>query len=76
MICQNCQKEISRDIKYCKHCGKEAIEPKQSESGCVDLYFDKRDNSCQVCGIYAPLKYVEFHQNIGMLLTREHKYVK
>jgi len=76
MICQNCQKEISNDVKFCKFCGKEISDTDHPEVGSVDMYFKKRDNSCQVCGTYAPVKYVEFHQNIGMLFRREHRYIK
>jgi hypothetical protein len=31
---------------------------------------------CQVCGIEAPTKHVEFHQNIGALVMRFHRSVK
>ena len=31
---------------------------------------------CQSCGIEAPAKHVEFHQNIGALVMRYHKSVK
>lgn len=74
MICQNCQKENNNDAKFCCFCGQDAKEIK--EGGSVDLYFQKRDNSCQVCGAYAPIKYVEFNQNVGMLVMREYKEVK
>lgn len=30
---------------------------------------------CQACGIVAPVKYVDFKQNVGMLLMRKHKTV-
>ena len=33
-------------------------------------------NRCQVCGADAPVKYVEFHQNIGALVMRFHKSIK
>ncbi len=72
MICQNCQKEIAGDAKFCKFCGGK----KEEDGGSVDLYFKKRDSSCQICGEYAPLKYVEFGQNVGMLVMREYKQVK
>lgn len=76
MICQKCHKEISNNAKFCKFCGGESSSVSNSEAGSVDLYFKKRDSSCQVCGALAPLEYVEFNQNIGMLVTREHKYIK
>ncbi|CAN5500377.1 hypothetical protein BH10PLA1_BH10PLA1_22700 [soil metagenome] len=31
---------------------------------------------CQVCGVEAPTKYVEFHQNIGMLVMRRSQSLK
>lgn len=31
---------------------------------------------CQACGVEAPTRYVEFHQNIGALLMRFHRSVK
>ena len=31
---------------------------------------------CQVCGIEAPSRHVEFHQNIGALVIRYHRQVK
>ncbi len=31
---------------------------------------------CQSCGIEAPTKYVEFRQNIGMLVMRRHRTIK
>src|SRR5258708_29211637 len=27
-------------------------------------------STCQICGLEAPVKYVNFHQNIGMLVSR------
>lgn len=31
---------------------------------------------CQVCGVSAPTKHVEFHQNVGMLVMRTHRTVR
>jgi hypothetical protein len=31
---------------------------------------------CQACGVEAPAKHVEFHQNIGALVMRYHKCIK
>ena len=31
---------------------------------------------CQACGVEAPTRYVEFHQNIGALVMRYHRSVK
>lgn len=70
MICQNCKKEIGA-VNFCKFCG----EKNEKDEGSVDLYFKKRDSSCHLCGVYAPLKYVSFNQNVGMLIMREYKQV-
>jgi len=71
MNCRKCGKEINI-ANFCRFCG----EKNKGEEGSVDLYFEKQNNSCQICGSLAPLEYVEFNQNIGMLITREHKYIK
>lgn len=76
MLCQNCQNEITNDAKFCKFCGKKVIANNYQADGSVDLYFKKRDNSCQVCGAYAPVKYAKFHQNIGMLLMRNSQEIE
>lgn len=70
MNCKNCGKEIGT-VAFCRFCG----EKNEKNDGSVDLYFKKRDNSCQLCGAYAPLKYVSFNQNVGMLIMREYKQV-
>ena len=31
---------------------------------------------CHICGVEAPTKYVEFHQNIGMFIARKSKSIK
>ena len=31
---------------------------------------------CQACGIEAPTKYIELHQNIGALVLRFHRSIK
>ncbi|HZK83022.1 MAG TPA: hypothetical protein VFC46_18200 [Humisphaera sp.] len=31
---------------------------------------------CQSCGLEAPTKFVEFNQNIGMLLARQRSFIK
>jgi hypothetical protein len=31
---------------------------------------------CQICGVSAPTKHVEFHQNVGMLVMRFHRAVR
>ena len=36
----------------------------------------RRRVGCQVCGANAPVKYVEFHQNVGALVVRFHRSVK
>ncbi len=74
MICKKCEKQILENANFCKFCGYK--NETANDDGSVDLYFKKRDNSCQLCGSYAPVKYVEFHQNVGMLVRREHRHIK
>ncbi len=71
MICPNCQRENADSATFCGYCGGK----NEIVDGVVDLYFKKRDNSCQLCGTYAPLRKVSFNQNIGMIVTREYKQI-
>lgn len=43
MICQNCQKEIAGDAKFCRFCGNEIVAVSQSGSGSVDMYFQNKN---------------------------------
>jgi len=38
--------------------------------------FNRECDYCQVCGDYAPTKYIEFYQNVGMFLARQSKSIK
>src|SRR6202000_3094527 len=38
--------------------------------------FRRRNMPCQACGRNAPAKYVEFYQNIGMLVVRSLRSIK
>jgi len=42
----------------------------------VDLYLKGKENVCEVCGINAPTKQIEFRQNIGALVRRYSRSVK
>ncbi len=42
MLCQNCQKEIAGDVKFCRFCGNEIVAVNQSNSGSVDRYFQNK----------------------------------
>jgi len=76
MDCQNCKKQIDNDAKFCNFCGQPISNQRSSEEGSVDMYFNRKYNSCQSCGIYGPTKYVEFYQNIGMLVQRRYQSIK
>jgi len=76
MECQNCKKQIDGDAKFCTFCGTSVSNPGNIEEGSVDMYFKRKDNSCQICGIYGPVKYTEFYENIGMLIQRRYQSVK
>lgn len=73
MICTNCKQKNKDGSKFCVVCG-QPFEHKTE--GSVDKYFAKQYGSCQICGSLAPTKYVEFHQNIGMILSRQDSFVK
>lgn len=73
MICKNCKKKNNKDAQFCLKCGK----PLESEiKGSVDTYFAKQSKGCQICGSLATTKYVEFYQNIGMVLARQYSSIK
>lgn len=68
MFCKNCGNKIDTDSRFCSSCGHEI--PIQSQIVGTNL------STCEICGVYAPVKYVEFYQNIGMLLARTQQSVK
>ncbi len=76
MECPNCKKKIDNDAKFCNFCGVETVPKDKMEDGSVDLYFKRKENTCQICGVYGPTKYVEFYQNVGALVMRFHKSIK
>lgn len=76
MICSNCKKQIDDDAKFCNFCGSVISTAENIEEGSVDKYFKLKRDTCEMCGVGGPTKYVEFHQNIGMLFLRNSSSVK
>ena len=75
MKCIECGIDNKNDAKFCKQCGKKFTN--DSNLGSVDMYFHKKNNSCQVChNVSAELRQIEFHENIGMLVGRRYKSIK
>lgn len=74
MKCLQCGEENKDSAKFCKQCGNEIYN--ESHLGSVDLYFNKKNNSCQTCKNVAPeLRHIVFYQNIGKLIEREYASV-
>lgn len=72
MRCKNCKNKNSSDAKFCSKCGFTLKKLK----GSVDTYFAKKYEGCQICESLAPTKYVEFYENMGFILMRQHKNIK
>ena len=73
MKCLNCKKQVDSDAEFCSFCGNGM---KSIGEGSVDKYFKRKGNNCHSCGGYGPIKYVEFYQNIGVLVMRWDKSIK
>lgn len=71
MFCEKCGKSNPKSNNFCQHCG--TIINKNNPSSPV---FGPTNNHCQVCGSLTPTKYVEFYQNIGMLVMRQSSSIK
>lgn len=75
-FCTSCGKQLKSKNKYCSGCGLQ-----QTITDTVENVFIKRDSPlpdeslCQLCGEYAPTKYVDLYQNIGLLIARQHKNI-
>lgn len=37
---------------------------------------NSQEGYCQICGAPAEVKYVEFHENVGMIIMRQHRVIK
>jgi len=40
MLCENCNKEIKEDNKFCSYCGKEVKETSEIEEMCINCSFE------------------------------------
>ena len=86
MFCKNCGKNLNTTSNFCPSCGEKVqnvpATRSQAQTPKVEVVCDNSPTydtnlaACRVCGTYAPVKYVEFYQNIGMLVMRKHKSIK
>jgi hypothetical protein len=70
MHCIHCGENIPSDSRFCQFCGK-VLPSNLSEAVSVN-----QGDECQLCGVIAPLKYIEFYANIGMLVARRQLSIK
>lgn len=74
MNCPACHTSIDSNAKFCFKCG--ILMPSSKNIvGSVDLYFKKKELSCQICGQMEPSAQAEFHENIGMFFQRHEKHI-
>ncbi len=69
--CPYCQAIVDPKRRFCPNCGADLSgiqEPRTVGSAYASL--------CENCWSESPTKYVELHQNIGLLIIRLHKSVK
>jgi uncharacterized membrane protein YvbJ len=80
MFCKNCGKNLNLNSKFCTNCGHEIVRQPLTQNLKVEIIDQQVGNPsltvCQTCGAYAPVKYVEFYQNIGMLFRRQQRSIK
>jgi hypothetical protein len=76
MYCGKCGYQLNKvNSKFCPNCGHELLGSNlQQRTNSYDQ--DPNLGICQICGLTAPVKYVEFYANIGMLITRQQKSIK
>ena len=81
MFCKNCGNQLNTTSKFCPGCGQQVLTITSQQS---EIYRPQAklvnqptyDTVCQTCGVHAPVKYVEFYQNIGMLFRRQQRSIK
>ena|SRR3989344_7957613 len=73
MHCNHCGKSVQEDSAFCVFCGKKIA---QKIAEVRDTKNHRPMDRCQSCGIWAETKYVEFYQNIGVVVMRFHKSIK
>jgi hypothetical protein len=69
MFCPHCAANIDPGSKFCSNCG-------QGFSVTSHTVYPTGSSTCDVCGVYAPVKYVEFYENVGMLVARHQRSVR
>jgi Pyruvate/2-oxoacid:ferredoxin oxidoreductase delta subunit len=78
MICSRCKNGIETDSMYCIFCGNKVLPATDSSqnTNVTQVATTSKISRCQLCGIYAPTRYVEFYQNIGALVRRYSRSIK
>ncbi len=56
---------------FCTRCGTTMVDDAQVCSNCSSI----SASACQVCGINAPTRHVDFYENIGMVFARSHRHI-
>jgi hypothetical protein len=74
MFCKNCGNNLFDTDKFCTHCGISINSNHRPKP--IEHSSNIGEEPCQVCGVMAPVKYVEFYQNIGLLVMRFNKHIK
>lgn len=76
MQCSGCKKQIDDDAKFCSSCGGTVFVIDNIGAKSADKHFEKKRGICQMCGRQGPVKYIEFYQNIGVIVMRYGKSIK
>ena len=82
MFCKNCGTKIREGVQFCQNCSKATSVTPQGNILHTQKSLIKGHNlgheleHCQVCMATSPVRYIEFHQNIGMLFRRSSKSIK
>jgi hypothetical protein len=56
---------------FCTRCGAKMADDAQVCSNCSSV----SASTCQVCGMHAPTRHVDFYENIGMFFARTHQHM-
>ena len=76
MNCEKCNSQNSADAKFCHKCGSVIKNNSTNVTGSVDIYFQKQEFGCQICGDLNPTRQVTFYQNIGYIVGYQYSSIK